>query len=160
MAGAKLVVLYPPPKDVAAFEKVYMEEHVPMAVQKLGGKSKIVASKSVESPLGKPAFHRYVDADIIYFQFSGTTTLETEFGVYEMTPGEVLLVPGGISHTLPGSTAMSLESTTPSSTVIGLPLTSRMAESCVRARLSSTQGSRTTAMSDSPQNCLGRRTLG
>jgi len=44
------------------------------------------------------AFHRYVDADIIYFQFAGTTTLETELGVYEMTPGEVLLVPGGISH--------------------------------------------------------------
>jgi quercetin dioxygenase-like cupin family protein len=44
------------------------------------------------------AFHRYVDADIIYFQFCGTTTLETEFGVYEMRPGEVLLVPGGISH--------------------------------------------------------------
>jgi uncharacterized protein (TIGR02118 family) len=61
MAGAKLVVMYPQPKDVAAFEKVYMEVHVPMAVEKLGGKSKIVASKSVESPLGKPAFHRYVE---------------------------------------------------------------------------------------------------
>jgi quercetin dioxygenase-like cupin family protein len=53
----------------------------------------------VESVCGvQDAFHRYVDADIIYFQFCGKTTLETEFGVYEMTPGEVLLVPGGTAH--------------------------------------------------------------
>jgi len=53
----------------------------------------------VESVCGvQDAFHRYVDADIIYFQFCGTTTVETELGVYEMTPGEVMLVPGGISH--------------------------------------------------------------
>jgi len=44
------------------------------------------------------AFHRYVDADIIYFQFCGTTTVETELGIFEMKPGEVMLVPGGISH--------------------------------------------------------------
>ena len=43
-------------------------------------------------------FHRYVDCDMVYFQFCGNTTLETEFGVYEMEPGEVVLVPGGISH--------------------------------------------------------------
>ncbi|MFZ3215196.1 MAG: EthD family reductase [Candidatus Acidiferrales bacterium] len=61
MAGAKFVVLYPMPKDVAAFEKVYLEEHVPMAVENLKGKSKIVASKPVESVLGKPAIYRYVE---------------------------------------------------------------------------------------------------
>ena len=44
------------------------------------------------------AFHRYVDADIIYFQFCGTTTVETELGIHDMKPGEVMLVPGGISH--------------------------------------------------------------
>ena len=53
----------------------------------------------VESVCGvQDAFHRYVDADIIYFQFCGTTTVETELGVYELTPGEVMLVPGGIAH--------------------------------------------------------------
>ena len=31
---------------------------------------------------------------MIYFQFCGNTKVETEFGVYEMTPGEVMLVPG------------------------------------------------------------------
>lgn len=43
MADVKLVVIYPPPKDVDALEKVYQEEHVPLAVAKLSGKTKIVA---------------------------------------------------------------------------------------------------------------------
>lgn len=45
MAGVKLIVIYPRPKDIEAFEQVYQKEHVPMAVERLGGKSKIVASK-------------------------------------------------------------------------------------------------------------------
>ena len=32
MADVKLVVIYPHPKDVDAFEKVYQDEHVPIAV--------------------------------------------------------------------------------------------------------------------------------
>jgi mannose-6-phosphate isomerase-like protein (cupin superfamily) len=53
----------------------------------------------VESVVGaQESFHRYVDCDVIYFQFCGNTKMETEFGVYPMTPGEVMLVPGGISH--------------------------------------------------------------
>ena len=60
MAGAKLVVLYPPPKDVAAFEKVYMEEHVPMAIAKLAGKTKMVASK-ILWPNGKSPFYRVAE---------------------------------------------------------------------------------------------------
>jgi len=35
MAGVKLIVMYPRPKDIEAFEKVYQKEHVPMAVEKL-----------------------------------------------------------------------------------------------------------------------------
>ena len=53
----------------------------------------------VESVLGcQDAFHRYIDADMIYFQFCGATTVETEMGVFEMAPGELLLIPGGIAH--------------------------------------------------------------
>jgi hypothetical protein len=44
MPNVKLIVMYPRPKDIAAFEKVYQNEHVPMAVEKLVGKTKIVAS--------------------------------------------------------------------------------------------------------------------
>jgi hypothetical protein len=53
----------------------------------------------VESVAGvQDSFHRYVDSDMVYFQFCGNSTVETEFGVYEMNPGEVMLVPGGIAH--------------------------------------------------------------
>src|SRR5437870_7747364 len=61
MAAAKLMVMYPPPKDVQTFERVYVDEHVPMAVKKLAGKTKIVATKVQSSPQGKPAFYRIAE---------------------------------------------------------------------------------------------------
>src|SRR5579863_8314526 len=64
MAGAKITVIYPRPKDVDTFEKVYQEEHVPMAVEKLTGKTKIVTTKVVGSPAGTPPFYRIAE---IYF---------------------------------------------------------------------------------------------
>jgi uncharacterized protein (TIGR02118 family) len=62
MAGVKLIVMYPTPKDVAAFERVYQDEHVPMAVKKLAGKTKFVATKVQGSPQGKAAFYRIAEA--------------------------------------------------------------------------------------------------
>ena len=56
MADVKLIVIYPRPKDVDAFEKVYADEHVPLAVAKLGGKTKIVATKILGSPQGVRSF--------------------------------------------------------------------------------------------------------
>ena len=53
----------------------------------------------VESVVGvQDSFHRYIDCDMVYFQFCGSSTVETEFGVYEMEPADVMLVPGGIAH--------------------------------------------------------------
>src|ERR1700723_1955279 len=57
----KLVVIYPRPDDIEAFETVYNRDHVPMAVAKLAGKTKIVASKIVGSPQGTPPFHRITE---------------------------------------------------------------------------------------------------
>ena len=57
MAGAKLIVIYPRPTDIDAFDKVYSEEHVPMAVEKLSGKTRIVATKVIGSPQGLLPFH-------------------------------------------------------------------------------------------------------
>jgi uncharacterized protein (TIGR02118 family) len=57
----KLIVMYPRPKDVQAFETVYMDEHVPLAVEKLSGQTKIVATRVLGSPSGKPAFHRIAE---------------------------------------------------------------------------------------------------
>ena len=61
MSNVKLIVIYPCPKDLESFERVYKTEHVPMAVEKLGGKTKLVASKIVGSPQGAPAFHRIAE---------------------------------------------------------------------------------------------------
>jgi uncharacterized protein (TIGR02118 family) len=64
MADAKLVVIYPRPKDVDVFENVYQTEHVPLAVAKLAGKTKIVATKILGSPDGLAPFHRIAE---VYF---------------------------------------------------------------------------------------------
>jgi uncharacterized protein (TIGR02118 family) len=61
MAIVKLIVAYPQPKDVEAFEKIYREEHVPMAIANLGEKTKIVATKVLKSPEGKPLFYRVAE---------------------------------------------------------------------------------------------------
>ena len=54
MAGAKIVVIYPRPKNLEAFEKVYQREHVPMAVANLGGQTKIVATGILACPSPQP----------------------------------------------------------------------------------------------------------
>src|SRR5260221_12864043 len=64
MADMKLVVIYPRPKDVDAFEKVYQDEHVPLAVAKLGGKTKMVTTKILGSPQGTAPFYRIAE---VYF---------------------------------------------------------------------------------------------
>jgi uncharacterized protein (TIGR02118 family) len=61
MADAKLMVIYPHPKDVAVFEKVYRLEHVPLAVAKLSGETKIVGTKVLGSPQGIPPFYRIAE---------------------------------------------------------------------------------------------------
>ena len=58
MKNVKLIVIYPRPKDVAAFENIYQTEHVPLAVARLAGKTKMVATKILGSPQGTPLFYR------------------------------------------------------------------------------------------------------
>jgi uncharacterized protein (TIGR02118 family) len=59
--AVKLVVMYPRPIDIEAFEKIYDEEHVPMAVAKLAGKTKMVGTRILGSPQGTPPFHRIAE---------------------------------------------------------------------------------------------------
>ena len=59
MASTKLIVAYPQPKDAEAFDAVYEKEHVPMAVAKLAGKTKIVATKVLQA--GVPPFYRIAE---------------------------------------------------------------------------------------------------
>ncbi|MGA8233606.1 MAG: EthD family reductase [Candidatus Acidiferrales bacterium] len=64
MANVKFVVIYPQPKDLEAFEQVYQNEHVPMAVEKMAGKTKIVATKVVGSPQVPAPIYRVAE---VYF---------------------------------------------------------------------------------------------
>src|SRR5262245_7999042 len=63
VAGAKIVVLYPTPPDVGAFERVYTHDHAPMVTpQTFQGLTKFVASKIVGTPDGSPPpFHRVAE---------------------------------------------------------------------------------------------------
>ena len=58
------MLIYPRPKDVGAFEAVYNRDHVPMAVAKLAGKTKIVVTRVLGLPAGEPPFHRIAE---VYF---------------------------------------------------------------------------------------------
>lgn len=63
MAGAKLVVLYPYPKDVDAFERDYTQDHAPMVNETaMKGMTKFVATKVVGTPDGStPPFYRIAE---------------------------------------------------------------------------------------------------
>ena len=60
MAGVKLIVMYPKPKDAAEFERVYFAEHIPMVqpVLEKNGATRVVLTKMTPSPMGEPAFYR------------------------------------------------------------------------------------------------------
>lgn len=58
----------------------------------------------VESVVGcQGHFTRNIDFDLVLFQYAGETTVETEFGVYQMKPGDLMRIPEGISHRSTGT---------------------------------------------------------
>jgi len=61
MADAKLMVIYPHPKDVDVFEKVYRLEHVPLAVAKLQRQDQDRRNKGTWLPQGIPPFYRIAE---------------------------------------------------------------------------------------------------
>lgn len=63
MAGAKLIVIYPSPRDVNTFERAYTQDHAPMVTpQTFRGITKFVASRVIGTPDGSPApFYRVAE---------------------------------------------------------------------------------------------------
>ena len=63
MAGAKLIVVYPSPRDVSAFERAYTQDHAPLVTpQNFRGIKKFIASKVVGTADGSPApFYRVAE---------------------------------------------------------------------------------------------------
>jgi uncharacterized protein (TIGR02118 family) len=56
MAGAKIMVLYPTPRDPAAFEKAYRDEHTPMVTPgAFPGMTRFVASRITGTADGSPS---------------------------------------------------------------------------------------------------------
>ena len=60
----KLVVLYPPPDNVEAFEEQYVDEIVPFLRQHLPGMTRCLLSKTIWSLAGEPPYHLLAE---IYF---------------------------------------------------------------------------------------------
>src|SRR3989454_11765505 len=104
MAAEKLMVMYPPPKDVQTFERVYLDEHVPMAVKKLAGKTKLVATKVQGSPQGKPAFYRIAEVhfpslEALQACAASAGGKETQAHAGENSTGRAPLLPLAREHT-------------------------------------------------------------
>ena len=93
MAGVKFVVIYPRPTDIEAFEKVYQDEHVPMAVEKLVGKTKLVATKVQGSPQGTPPFYRI--AEIHFPSMEALTACAASEGAQQTLAHAVSISTGG-----------------------------------------------------------------
>ena len=93
MAGVKFMVIYPRPKDIEAFEKVYQEKHVPMAVEKMTGKTKLVATKVLDSPQGTPPFYRI--AEIHFPTMEALQTCAASEGAKETLAHAVSISTGG-----------------------------------------------------------------
>ena len=93
MAAVKFMVIYPRPKDIEAFEKVYQEKHVPMAVEKLIGKTKFVATKVLGSPQGTPPFYRI--AEIYFPSMEALQTCAASQGAKETLAHAVSISTGG-----------------------------------------------------------------
>ena len=63
MAGAKLMVMYPAPNDMAAFERAYGEEHIPLVapIFAAAGATRADFTKVTGAPGASPAFHRIAE---------------------------------------------------------------------------------------------------
>lgn len=61
MPGLKIVVMYPWPRDVATFEKHYLDEHLPMARGRLTGYTKVTTTKLGDALQGSCPFYRVAE---------------------------------------------------------------------------------------------------
>ncbi len=63
MATAKLIVMYPTPKDMDTFERAYADEHLPMAapIFQAAGATKVVLTKISGAATGTSPIHRIAE---------------------------------------------------------------------------------------------------
>jgi mannose-6-phosphate isomerase-like protein (cupin superfamily) len=51
----------------------------------------------------EPVFHRPADYDVLFFQFSGRATAETEYGEFHLAPGHSMHIPAGVAYRMAGN---------------------------------------------------------
>ncbi len=73
MSGATAIVCYPPPTDVAAFDKVYAADHVPLA-QRIPGVTRITSTTVVGAMGGASPYHR-----IVHLHFPSAEAMQAGF---------------------------------------------------------------------------------
>ncbi|MBA2626446.1 MAG: EthD family reductase [Gemmatimonadales bacterium] len=61
MPAAKIVVLYPRPTDVSVFERVYMDEHIPLARARISGATRFVFARVQGAVGGEAPYHRVTE---------------------------------------------------------------------------------------------------
>lgn len=59
--AAHLLILYPHPKDAAAFDRAYREEHLPYAGPKLAGATGVETRRVVGPAFAPPPYHLISD---------------------------------------------------------------------------------------------------
>ncbi len=59
--GVKVVIIYPRPQSEEAFERAYLDDHVPMVENKLKGLTRLVLTKVTGSPQGRIAAYRIAE---------------------------------------------------------------------------------------------------
>src|SRR4051794_41474912 len=76
------------PEDIPNFRPFDMLNAPNQSLLVLQNQDMRIGVESVVGP--QPHFRRHSDFDTLYFQFAGTTRIETEYGVAEQRPGELL----------------------------------------------------------------------
>jgi uncharacterized protein (TIGR02118 family) len=94
MAGVRLLVIYPRPKDVSVFEREYTEKHLPLAAKKIPAKIKFVTTKVVGTPTGEtPPFYRI--AELHFPSMEALQKAASSQGAQEAIADAVALSTGG-----------------------------------------------------------------
>lgn len=95
----KLVVIYPYPSNVDEFESVYTNDHLPLAMEKIKGMSKFVASHVVATPDGsQPPFYRI--AELHFPSMEALQQAAASAGLQEAAAHAVSISTGGAPHFL------------------------------------------------------------
>lgn len=94
MAGVRLLVIYPRPKDIEAFERAYTRNHLPMAAEKIPAKTKFVTARMLGTPEGEePPFHRI--AELHFPSLEALQEAASSQGAQEAIADAVALSTGG-----------------------------------------------------------------